>query len=322
MRKFHRIFFTIFITTTICLTSVGQVQRPVVSARFSTDSIMIGDQFYLDIKVDKDQSQMTGFPVVGDTLIPGIEVLKEFPIDTVNNNGRQLSLVKRYLLTSFDNGYYSVKYPVLYVDKNITDTIFSQSNKLFVNTFEIDTTKQQIYDIRPPQKMPLKFGEISGYLAITILVVALMLVLIRWLIKRYRNRKTTTEIDKPKEAPEVIAIRALEELQNEKLWQNNRHKLYYTRLTDIIRTYIDQRWDINSMEMTSSETLSAVNNLITSDVAKSQLSRLLTTADYVKFAKYKPEVEDNEMSWNDAYYFVEQTKQTFNEQVADDDQND
>jgi hypothetical protein len=177
-----------------------------------------------------------------------------------------------------------------------------------VNTFEIDTTKQQIHDIKPPLDMPVKFGEFSGYLLVTLLIIGAVVMLIIWLVKRYKNRKQTLVVsNKPKEAPEVIAIRALEELQNEKLWQNNRHKLYYTRLTDIIRTYIDHRWDINSMEMTTSQTLEAVKKLIPED-AKSQLSRLLTTADYVKFAKYTPDVEDNEMSWNDAYNFVEQTK--------------
>ncbi len=285
----------------------AQTNKPVVSATFSTDSIMIGDQFYLDIKVDKDQTQYTEFPVVGDTLVPGIEVIEEYPTDTVVD-GRNRTLTKRYLLTSFDHGIYQVEYPVLYVDKNITDTIIAFTDNILVNTFEIDTTKQQIHDIKPPLDMPVKFGEFSGYLLVTLLIIGAVVMLIIWLVKRYKNRKQTLVVsNKPTEAPEVIAIRALEELQNEKLWQNNRHKLYYTRLTDIIRTYIDHRWDINSMEMTTSQTLEAVKKLIPED-AKSQLSRLLTTADYVKFAKYTPDVEDNEMSWNDAYFFVEQTK--------------
>jgi hypothetical protein len=292
----------------VVLTAIGQTKQPEITAKFSADSIMIGDQFYLDIKIDKDQTQITSFPIVGDTLIPGIEILKEYPIDTVESNGRQITLSKRYLLTSFDQGYYTVQYPILYTDKNITDTIFSSSNRLFVNTFEIDTTKQQIYDIKPQQKMSLKFGEFTGYLLITLVAVAILLWLTMRIIRYYRQRGANKiTVEKPTEAPEVIAIRALEELQNEKLWQNNRHKLYYTRLTDIIRTYIDQRWDINSMEMTSSETLRAVDKLISKDI-KAQLGRILTTADYVKFAKYKPETEDNEMSWNDAYDFVEQTK--------------
>ena len=307
MRNNTRGLIVTLLFSIVWVVAQAQSQRPQVSAIFSKDTIMLGDQFYLDIKVDKDQTQITEFPIVGDTLVPGIEVIREYPTDTVAD-GRNLSLTKRYLLTSFDHGSYRVEYPILYIDKNITDTLIAYTDKIFVNTFEIDTTKQQIHDIKPQQAMPVKFGEFSGYLALTLLAIGLITLLVIWLVKRYKQRKQSQTVsDKPKEAPEVIAIRALEALQNEKLWQSNRHKLYYTRLTDIIRTYIDHRWDINSMEMTTSQTLDAVKKLIPED-AKSQLSRLLTTADYVKFAKYTPEVEDNEMSWNDAYNFVEQTK--------------
>ena len=108
--------------------------------------------------------------------------------------------------------------------------------------------------------------------------------------------------------PHVEAIRALEELHNRKLWQNNRHKQYYSGLTDILRTYIARRWEIGAMEMTSDEIIAAMQSQELPDKARMDLTAVLRDADLVKFAKATPEAEQNENDYLKVYYFVEETK--------------
>ena len=102
--------------------------------------------------------------------------------------------------------------------------------------------------------------------------------------------------------------RPLEALHNQKLWQNNRHKQYYSGITDILRTYIAARWGIGAMEMTSDEIIAALQPVELPDKARMDLTAILRVADLVKFAKAAPEAEENEACYLKAYYFVEETK--------------
>ena len=303
-------------------TGTGWAQRtgddiPKVAARLSTDSLMIGDQITLDVEVEKDRMQVVDFPtffkeegkvgLIGDN----VEVLAEFPVDTLLNDGRNVKIRKRYLLTAFESGNYNLGlFPALYMDKNVVDTLYSPDSLRFrVHTFDIDTLSMDIHEIKAPLHAPVLPQEWLGYSLLLYSVLQLLFAVIYILYRTRKAKKTGQKrIRRPSEPPHVTAIRELEKLQSEKLWQNQRHKLYYTRLTDIVREYIEGRYGVYAMEMTSDEIIQALTELNIPTRSHEQIQRLLSTADYVKFAKYVPDVEDNEMSWNDAYYFVEETK--------------
>ncbi len=288
---------------------------PKVEARLSADSLMIGDQFTLDVEVEKDLTQVVDFPtffqqegapgVIGET----VEVLAEYPIDTLARDGRSVTIRKRYLLTAFEAGRYNLGlFPALYLDKNIVDTLYTaDSLRFFMDTFPIDTLTMNIHDIKPLLAAPVWAGEWAGW-AFLAFLIAQLLFAVGYILRHRPKRSGVKRPRRPAEPPHVTAIRELEKLQGEKLWQNQRHKLYYTRLTDIVREYIEARYEVGAMEMTSDEIVEALNELGIPERSHGQIRRLLSTADYVKFAKYVPDAEDNEMSWNDAYYFVEETK--------------
>lgn len=303
-------FLSVVILSGLCTTAFAQL--PLVSASIKPDSIGIGDRFVIEINVDKDLTQVIDFPKFETEKIgTNLELVSESQVDTVSRSGRRVVLNKKYVMTIFDEGKYSLgKLGVLYLDKNVIDTLYtSDSLHLLVTTFEIDTLTQKIYDIKQPMRTPIKFEEYSGYLWLGFLLAQLIAALVYIAVKTAQKRKNKLPVPKVKsEPPHVAAIRELEILHSQKLWQNNRQKLYYTRLTDIIREYIENRYGINAMEMTSDEINQALAGILSDSRSALQLRRLLTTADYVKFAKYIPGTEDNEMSYSDAYYFVEETK--------------
>ncbi|MFI3265559.1 MAG: hypothetical protein R3Y15_00215 [Rikenellaceae bacterium] len=307
-------------------------EKAVVRASLSSDSIMIGDQFRLKVEITKDLVEQAYFPVFEGTLDSAyIEVLSETPIDTVAREGRVHTLRKEYLLTCFDAGMYELgQFPVMVAGRNQMDTLFSiDSLSLLVTTYEIDTTTQVIVDIVPPLDAPLMFGEFSQYLMYGLLaciIIALIVLYIMRQIAKRRNRADNEVV--PPEAAHLKAIKALEKLNSKKLWQAGHIKQYYTALTDIVRTYIEERYDIGALEKSTPEILSEIKATNADDKSFKRLTSLLTTADYVKFAKHTPDAEDNEDNYNNAYYFIEDTKiieveqQSNPEQDADPTQSD
>ena len=285
---------------------------PVVTARVEPDSIMIGDRFDYIIEVEKDLVQEVDFPVF--TPQNGqLELVEEFPVDTLSRDGRQLHLRKRYRMAAFDEGKYNLGVArVLYADKNILDTLRSRDSLyLEVATFQIDSTSQSIYDLKPQKTLPFQLREIKDYITWGLFILLVLGAgawgLHRWLAKR---GKGFGDLFKPAPPlpPHVAAIQALETLHNQKLWQNNRHKQYYSGLTDILRTYIAGRWGIGAMEMTSDEIIAAMRDEELPEKAHHDLVSILRDGDLVKFAKATPDAEQNESDYLKAYYFVEETK--------------
>ena len=285
---------------------------PQVSAHIEPDSIMIGDRFDLVIDVDKDLVQVVEFPEF-EARDGEIEFVESLPVDTLERDGRRMKLRKRYRLAAFDEGRYNLgTASVLYADKNLIDTLSTRDSLyLEVTTFQIDSTSQSIYDLKGQRNLPFRLAEIRTYLlwgvVALLLLAAAVYALVRWLRSR---GKRLGDLFKPAPPlpPHVAAIRALEALHNQKLWQNNRHKQYYSGLTDILRTYIAARWEIGAMEMTSDEILAALRTAELPDKARMDLTTILRDGDLVKFAKATPPAEENEANYLKAYYFVEETK--------------
>ena len=144
--------------------ATASAQTPTVEARIVPDSIGIGDTFTLEIDVERDQVQVTEFPLYEND--DKLEVVQSLPVDTLSREGRRLRLRKRYVMQAFSEGRYNLGRPgVLYADKNIVDTLYtSDSLRLDVGTFQIDTAKQTIYDLKPQRTLPLRAEEITGYL--------------------------------------------------------------------------------------------------------------------------------------------------------------
>jgi hypothetical protein len=115
---------------------------------------------------------------------------------------------------------------------------------------------------------------------------------------------------KPKEPAHIIALRELDRIKNEKIWQKDKIKEYYSEVTEVLRTYIEDRFEIPAMEQTSEETLDSFKfrRDLLNEKLYSNLGRILNLADLVKFAKYIPLPDDNNLTLVDAYFFVNETK--------------
>ena len=277
-----------------------------IRATFDTSKILIGDQLKFRMQVVQPSNAVVQWPELVDTLNSKIEILSSEQPDTVKKDN-VYSITREYLVTAFDSGYYVIK-PFAFPFRMglISDTLYSSPTSLLVQTIPMDTVTQ-IKDIVPPLNTPYILAESKLYIILGLAVI-LIGVIIWFLIKHYRKEPVFVK-RKVVEPAHVTALRDLDNLRAEKLWQNNKVKLYYTRVTEILRVYIEQRFKISAMEQTSDEILQSFNNVYLEDKEQLLLLRkIFDTADLVKFAKLEPLPDENEICLLDAYQFVNNTK--------------
>ena len=177
-------------------------------------------------------------------------------------------------------------------------------------TDSIDFEQLQLHDIKPVQKAPFVWTDYLWILWL-VLGIAFILALIGLVIYLILKKKRKGYVFKPPvvQPAHVRAINELDKLKAEKIWQQGREKEFYSKLTDILRHYIYEREGVNAMEMTSGEILNEVRKLQEVDSVYDNLKQILSTSDLVKFAKYKPYPDENDLSLVNAYFFVNQTRE-------------
>lgn len=289
------------------------------SARFVPDSVLIGDHFDLVMEVVSRDGYAVGFPTITNVGEGKIELLEEGKIDTLSMGDGNYHLRKKWRMTSFEPAMYNIdSLGVLYSDGRTVDTLYAPNAlELAVQMIPVDTAQKTIYDIKQPLKMPILFGEVveTGSMVLGVLV-ALAAVVMAVIVVVRRLRRKGDEVVKPQEPAHVVAIRELEMLHNQKLWQNGKVKEYYSRLTEILREYLDGRYGVGAMEMTTDEIVVAMKGLSLTKKQSASLGELLTESDLVKFAKYIPAEEYHEEAYNTVYYFVEESKEIAEEVVS------
>ena len=297
---------------------------PRVSGTFEPDSIGIGDRFLYSVEVEKDLVQTIIFPNFADgSAGQQYELIEDMPVDTLERDGRRLRIRKSYLMAAFQEGWHHVLPQVMYADKNIIDTLFGPDTlDLLVTTFQIDSTSHGLFDIKPQKTLRFKLGEITGYIAWSVVGILLLIALL-YAAKRIMEHygKSFGSIFKPAPPlpPHEEAFAALERLRVLNLCAEGKHKLYYSTLTDILRAYIVGRFEVGAMEMTSDEIIDAMRGVELPQKSAMDLSDILREADLVKFAKAVPEADENEAAFRAAWDFVEQTKPV---EIVEDDEDE
>lgn len=281
-----------------------------IHARLDTQEILIGDQIHYTFEVTQTPSYKAHFPSLRKGLHNEISVLDSTSLDTVQKDDNTLTIQKKYLITTFDSGYYKIpSYPLVFQKDGKKDTLQFPAKELWVYTLKTDTAKD-IQAIKPPLEAPVTFAEILPYLGYGLLGIAIIGLIIYIIRKRRKKQPVYKPVSAPSKPAYVIALEQLDQLKAEKLWQQNRIKEYYTRLTNIIRAYLERRYGIKAMEETTSEILKDMEHTgFSNKELFEKLRGLLGLADLVKFAKNLPEPDENEKNLENAYDFVIQTKQ-------------
>lgn len=276
-----------------------------------TNMIVIGDQIHLKFKVKQPDNINVVFPQLNDTIVNGIEIVEKKPMDTTKLENNWRLLVQEYVVTSFDTGLYHIPaFPFVIKSQNFDNVVRSNEFYIGVTAFPVDTTKGY-FDIILPIETPISLAEILPYVFWTFwgLLVAAVLV---WLVMKHkRKEKVFARSEKPKDPPHIIALSDLDHIKGENLWQRGMVKEYYSKVTEVIRVYLENQFGIMALEQTTDEIMENViaEQLISKDISD-RLKDMLIRADFVKFAKAEPLPDENHKTLTDAYEIVTQTRKS------------
>jgi hypothetical protein len=265
-------------------TSVLFAQPKRVSTSVDSTKVKIGAQINLTLKTTVDTLSKVKFPDA--KLFGRLEVLENYPTDTIKENFKY-QLIKKYGLTQFDSGKYVI--PSLQVIIN-SKPFFTDSIPVEIMNVAVDTIKQPLYDIKDITQV-----ESNGWPWWVFLLILFAFgglgYLIYYLIKKNNKPKDEVVVFA---SPIEKATSHLKTLENKNLVERGEVKAYYSELTDIARTYIEEAIDIPAMESTTGELIAAFKvaiikkKLSLTDETIQHLERVLKQADLVKFAKSKP----------------------------------
>lgn len=281
-------------------------QKPLIDISIDSATILIGEQATIRLTVTTDKGNEVIIPIPSDTLMTGVEVLSVSIPDSSIIENNKLLIEQKILITSFDSALYLLP-PFKVIDGS--DTIYSGQVALKVSTIPVDTsTPENFNDIKntwnPPFVLADYYPIIYG-----VLLTLLLICIIGYIIQRIRNKQSIIPFRKVevKLPPHEQAIKDLDKIKQQKLWQQGRNKEYYTLLTDVLRKYIIERFGINAMEMTSAEVLDLLRKEEDAKSVYNNIKQVLELADFVKFAKMHPLPDENEQSMIYSYLFIEQT---------------
>ena len=293
----------------VLLTSVLQMAAQVsVEAEIDSVQIFVGQQAHVTLTAHaKDQAKIE-FPQFKPTqfITPGVEVLASQELEKKDQDNGFVARSVVYTLTSFDDTLYYLPPMTVKIDGKPYQ---SKSLALKVLTIEVDTTNiEQFFGPKDVQNNPFQWSDwsLTFWLSVVLLV---LLALCYYLYLRFKdNKPIISRIRIVKRLlPHQKALKEIEQIKADKMVASENSKEYYTKLTDTLRKYIEERYGFCAMEMTSSEIIEKLT-ATQDESALSELRHLFLTADLVKFAKYSTLINENDQNLVNAIEFINQTK--------------
>lgn len=257
-----------------------------VSSEIDTTSIKIGEQIQYKITVETDSINIVHFPE-GQTFSP-LETVEALLTDTLKEKNK-VKLQRVYALTQFDSGSYTIPPQRIAINEQ---AFFTDSFQIKVADVAVDTTKQKMYDIKPLIQVERSYAKI--WMMILWIVLALLIIggLVYWFFLR---KKPLTEEEKEALLPPYDrAMLELKRLEKSRYLIQDEYKKYYSELTDIVRSYLEEDVQVTALESTTDELITKLELLKDSGELQlgegtiKQFQKILQTADLVKFARSKP----------------------------------
>ena len=318
-----RLSLSIILTASV-LAALAQVS---VEAEIDSIQIFVGQQAHVTLTATAKENAKVEFPQFKPTeyITPGVEVLDRQELEQQPQDNGFVSRSMVYTMASFDDTLYYLPPMTVKIDGK---PYKSKSLALKVLTFEVDTLHaDQFFGPKDVQDNPFLWSDWSLPFWLSVLMLVLLAITYYLYLRLRDNKPIISHIRIVKRLlPHQKAMKEIEQIKADKMVASENSKEYYTKLTDTLRKYIEERYGFSAMEMTSSEIIERL--MATQDQkALDELRQLFTTADLVKFAKYSTLINENDANLVNAIDFINQTKlenvpveETVKPQLSEEDQ--
>jgi hypothetical protein len=298
--------YLLFLCSILSLPALAQ--NASVKARVDAAKITVGDQVKLFIEATHNAKQSRlEWAVIPDTF-NSLEVVEKGKIDTTQQ-GDIITYKQRLLITGFDSGSFKIPaftFPVI-PGSGTPYTLATDSFQLLVQTVPVDTTKGY-KGIKEIITVKSTWRDYIWLIAAGALLVLLVAIVVIYFLKNKKTAIPTPLPKKPVETPQERAMRLLNELEQQQLWQGGRIKEYYVQLTDILRSYIEERFHTPALELTTDELLQKAKMHPELRIYYDQLANILYTGDLAKFAKAQPLPHEHTSTMDLTRQLIIQTK--------------
>ena len=289
---------------------VGIIAEPIsVTFESSVDTTIatIGDRIHLNVLTQYPAGIRFEYPEFGEKLGDWELLDQKLSEPKKIKDGFQQGWFLE--LTVFDTG--KVIVPVIELravnDADSSETLLFQTDEFVVDVISVlppGTTEPK--DIKPP----FAIRKIVPWMVIIfgLLIVA---ILVGWWIyyRRWKRQQPTVPLDEHYlEAPHVTAFRKLDELKSLPHKTEDEIRQYYFQLSEIVREYLERRFFIKALEMTTREIMESVTELDIETGVDAEYKTLFDGLDLVKFAKMIPAAEEMITYWDLAYSCIDKTK--------------
>jgi large-conductance mechanosensitive channel len=284
-----------------------------VTASTDTTDYLIGDRIKYFLNINTDKNVYIINPFFRDSLRDVDVISISNPVITENDSGKTIKYTS--VLSRFDSAQVTIPpIKIEYRVKGDTTLKNALSNPVTFNVHTLKVSiKEDIKDIKPPMRL-------FNYAFLIYILIGLLLIAAGYFIYiRYIKNKPEKVVEKKEEKilSHQLALRKLDQLESEKLWQKGFVKDYHTRITEIIREYFGKQFGLPALELTTTESLNLLRRHSQGKKVLDITSQFLNNADLVKFAKFIPLETVNTEMMTQAREIVSKTMSIQKEEVKE-----
>ncbi len=297
------ILFLLFIITPL-IAQEGQIS---IESGVDRDAITIGDRIKYQISVTHDKDINVEYPGLGDNL--GAFEIKGYNVFEPEESASKITNKVEYVVTTFDTGNYvipsvSVSY---FSSDSVVKELITDIIKIRVNSVK-PSEAEDIKDIKPPMEIEIDYRKYIYYGLVGLGFLLLVFFIYYYYKKKKKGEEIIPKRKKPLKPAHIEAIEELEKLKNSNLLSEGRIKEFYIIISEIIRRYIERRYFIYALEMTTSQICGELYSTEADNEIIELVYKFLGLCDFAKFAKYIPSDDENKKAVEQAFDIVNKTK--------------
>lgn len=311
MKRFT-LFLILFILFLFCNAFSQEIS---VDADVDSSVITIGDPITYTFTVTYDPTLEIIEPHIVSAIVDsaGCEILTDERLPIQTTEAGEIVREWNYTITKWT--VEETKIPAIPVKYLTPDSVAHEvlSNPIFIRVVSViapgDTVKD-IKGIKPQATIAKSYWYILWIILILMAIAGIVYGIYRWRKSR-EEEKPDIETYTPSRPPDEMAYAELDRIESLRLWETDELKEHYDLISDCIRRYIQGRYDVDALELTTYELSRKLPKIVEERHHWLMIEELLAESDLVKFAKHKPEIGFAKRALDHARKIVKETTPQF-----------